>query len=325
MKKLSVLATLIAAALGSTAAMAQSQPLTREEVKADLARAMSSGELERNDQNYGTWWATSASSQNYGREHSNLNVAGSSGYDPIGSMAASSSSGTSDSTTGSGMAASTTGSGMDSASVAAGSSVDRSSQSYDSGNSGRGAAGRSYGSGTSDGVAGDSSTTIAQSGATGGTSGSTMGGASDSTGGTMGGAAGSTGGSTMGGSTTGGTSGSTMGGSMGSSQGGAMGTMGNTPGGTSTSQGSTMSAPSGTTTTYGSGSSADTTGSGTAGRRYDGSTSSGPASRADIAADRDAAMRGGRWIFNDADGVQRLEPGWNSHAGRVYQGPADAY
>jgi hypothetical protein len=153
--KISVLAALVVAALGATSAMAQSQPLTRDEVKADLARAMSSRSIEQNDLNYGTEWATSPSSQNYDRY-----IAGAT----AGSM-----------------------------------------------------------------------------------SGSSMGAAADS-----------------------------MSSSMGA-----------------------------------------------AGRSYDGSTNSGPASRADVAADRDAAMRSGRWLFNDLDGVQRLEPGWNSHEGRVFKGPAD--
>ena len=64
--KLSVLTSLIVAALGATSAMAQTQqPLTRAEVKAELARAQAAGELERNDLSYGTWWATSPTSQNF--------------------------------------------------------------------------------------------------------------------------------------------------------------------------------------------------------------------------------------------------------------------
>lgn len=155
--KVLAITSLVVAALGASSAMAQSQPLTRDEVKADLAQARSSGALERNDQNYGTWFATSPSSGNY-------------------------------------------------------------SQSYSEGPP-----------------------------------------ISDS--------------------------------SMASS--------------------SPMSS--------------DSSSMGAAGRSYDGTTSGGAASRSDVAADRDSALRGGRWIFNDADGVQRLEPGWNSHEGRVYKGPADSY
>jgi hypothetical protein len=153
--------------------------------------------------------------------------------------------------------------GQDDGSATAGSSLDRSSQSYDSGNSGRDAAQRSAGGGTSDGMAGDSAT---------GTQGSTTGSGT----GTMGGAQGST----------------------------------PTPG---------------STTSYGSGTSSPAPGSGAAGRSYDGSTTSGPASRADVIADRDSALRGDRWIFNDLDGLRRLDPGENSHAGRVYKGAADTY
>lgn len=123
--------------------------------------------------------------------------------------------------------------GMDDGSTTAGSSLERSSQSYDSGNSGRDAAQRSAGGTSSDGMAGDS----------------------------------------------------------------ASGTQGAITG----------------------------SGSGAAGRSYDGSTASGPASRADVIADRDSALRGQRWIFNDLDGLRRLDPGENSHAGRVYKGPADPY
>ena len=155
--KVLAITSLVVAALGASSAMAQSQPLTRDQVRSDLAQAQSSGALERNDQNYGTWWATSPSSQLY-------------------------------------------------------------SQSYNAGPS-----------------------------------------SSDS--------------------------------SMASS--------------------SSMST--------------DSSSMGAAGRSYDGSTNGGPASRSDVAADRDSALRSDRWIFNDADGVQRLEPGWNSHAGRVYQGSANDY
>jgi hypothetical protein len=162
--KLSVLTALVVAALGATSAMAQSQPLTREEVKAELSRAMSSGGIEQNDLNYGTAWATTPSSKNYDRY----------------------------------VAGTMSGSGM-----------------------------------------GDSSM------------------------------------------------------------------------GSSTASSSSM--PS------------DSSSLGAAGRSYDGSTSGGPASRADVAADRDAAMRSDRWIFNDLDGVRRLDPGENSHAGHVYMGPADSY
>jgi hypothetical protein len=155
---------LIVLALGATSAMAQSQPLTRDQVRADTARALSSGEIQRNDQNYGTEWATSPSSQ---------------GYDKYTAGAMPSSSGAMDSSSSS--AAMSSSSSMDSGSL------------------------------------------------------------------------------------------------------------------------------------------------GAAGRPYDGSTSGGAASRSDVASDRDSAMRSDRWIFNDADGVQRLDPGWNSHEGRVYKGPADSY
>lgn len=155
--KVLAITSLVVAALSASSAMAQSQPLTRDEVKADLAQARSSGALERNDQNYGTWWADTPSSPNY-------------------------------------------------------------SQSY------------SMGPSSSD---------------TGMASSSSM--------------------------------------------------------------------------------SPDSSSMGAAGRSYDGSTSSGPASRSDVASDRDGALRSERWIFNDADGVQRLEPGWHSHEGRVYKGPADSY
>lgn len=155
--KVLAITSLVVAALGASSAMAQSQPLTRDEVKADLAQARSSGALERNDQNYGTWWATSPSSSNYDQSYS------------------------------------------------AGPAI------------------------------------------------------SDS--------------------------------------------------------GMASSSPM----------SSDSSSMGAAGRSYDGTTSGGPASRADVASDRDSALRSERWIFNDADGVQRLEPGWNSHAGRVYKGPADSY
>ena len=154
--KVLAITSLVVAALGASSAMAQSQPLTRDEVRADLAQARSSGALERNDQNYGTWWATSPSSSNYDQSYSagpaisDTGMASSSPMSPDSSM-------------------------------------------------------------------------------------------------------------------------------------------------------------------------------GAAGRSYDGTTSGGPASRADVASDRDSALRSGRWIFNDADGVQRLEPGWNSHEGRVYKGPADSY
>jgi hypothetical protein len=147
------------------------------------------------------------------------------------------------------LAQSQPGAGMDDGSATAGSSLERSSQSYDSGNSGRDAAQRLQGSGTSDGMAGDSA---------------------------------------------------------------------------ASTQGAAMDNSAGSTTTY-SGTSAETTGSGAAGRAYDGSQASGPASRADVAADRDRALRSERWIFNDLDGVRRLDPGENSHAGRVYKGPADSY
>lgn len=155
--KVLAITSLVVAALGASSAMAQSQPLTRDEVKADLAQARSSGALERNDQNYGTWWADVPSSSNY-------------------------------------------------------------SQSYSAGPA-----------------------------------------ISDS--------------------------------------------------------GMASSSPMST----------DSSSMGAAGRSYDGTTSGGPASRADVAADRDNAMRSGRWVFNDLDGVQRLDPGWNSHEGRVYNGPADSY
>jgi endoglucanase len=153
--------------------------------------------------------------------------------------------------------------GQGDGSTTAGSSLERSSQSYDSGNSGRDAAQRSAGGGTSDGMAGDSAT---------GTQGSTTGSGT----GTMSGAQGST------------------------------------------------TAPGGTTS-YGSSGTGAPAVVGAAGRAYDGSTGSGPASRADVVADRDSARRGERWIFNDADGVRRLDPGENSHAGRVYKGAADTY
>ncbi|WP_198320812.1 DUF4148 domain-containing protein [Azohydromonas aeria] len=159
--KVAALTTLIVAALGATSAMAQSQPLTRDQVRSEAARAISSGDIERNDLNYGTEWATSPSSQNYDKHVAN--------------------------------------------SMSSGSSMD----------------------------------------------------------------------------------------------------------------GSSSSAMS-------SSSSMDSGSAGAAGRPYDGS-SSGSASRSDVASDRDSAMRSDRWIFNDLDGVQRLEPGWNSHAGRVYKGPADSY
>ncbi|WP_298231392.1 DUF4148 domain-containing protein [uncultured Azohydromonas sp.] len=155
--KVLAITSLVVAALGASSAMAQSQPLTRDEVRADLTQARSSGALERTDHNYGTWWADNPSSPNYSQSYS-----------------------TGPAISDTGMASS-------------------SPMSYDS---------------------------------------------------------------------------------------------------------SSM---------------------GAAGRSYDGSTSGGPASRADVAADRDSALRSGRWIFNDLDGVQRLEPGWNSHAGHVYMGPADSY
>jgi hypothetical protein len=147
--------------------------------------------------------------------------------------------------------------GMDDGSTTAGSSLERSSQSYDSGNSGRDAAQRSAGGTTSDGMAGDSA-----SGTHGAITGSGTG---------------------------------------------------------------TMSGAQGSTTRDDSNTSGQATGSGAAGRSYDGSTASGPASRADVIADRDSALRGQRWIFNDLDGLRRLDPGENSHAGRVYKGPADPY
>jgi hypothetical protein len=153
--------------------------------------------------------------------------------------------------------------GTDDASATAGSSLERSSQSYDSGNSGRDAAQRSAGGATSDGMAGD--TASGTQGATTGSDTGAMSGAQDRT----------------------------------------------------TTQGST--------TSYDSGTSGQVTGSGAAGRSYDGSTASGPASRADVIADRDSALRGQRWIFNDLDGLRRLDPGESSHAGRVYKGPADPY
>jgi hypothetical protein len=153
--------------------------------------------------------------------------------------------------------------GQDDGSATAGSSLDRSSQSYDSGNSGRDAAQRSAGGGTSDGMAGDSAT-----------------------------------------------------GMQGATTGSGTGTLGE-------AQGSTMSP--GSTTSYDSGASSLAPGSGAAGRSYDGSTASGPASRTDVAADRDRALRSDRWIFNDLDGVRRLDPGENSHAGHVYKGPAEGY
>lgn len=155
--KVLAITSLVVAALGASSAMAQSQPLTRDEVKADLAQARSSGALERNDLNYGTWWADTPSSSNY-------------------------------------------------------------SQSYSAGPS-------------------------------------------------------------------------------------------------SSDTGMASSSPM----------SSDSSSMGAAGRSYDGTTSGGPASRADVASDRDSALRSERWVFNDLDGVQRLDPGWNSHAGRVYKGPDDSY
>jgi hypothetical protein len=196
---------LVVAALGASSAMAQSQPLTRDQIKADLAQAQSSGALERNDQNYGTWWADTPSSPNYSQSY------------------------------GAGPSSSDTG-------MASNSTLSPDSSSM-------GAAGRSYDSGsTGSGMSSDASSS-------------------------------------------------------------------------STLQGNTTSSPTGTTTGYGS----DRSAMGAAGRSYDGSTASGPASRADVSADRDNARRSGRWIFNDADGAQRLEPGWQSHEGRVYKGPADSY
>jgi hypothetical protein len=147
------------------------------------------------------------------------------------------------------------GAAKDDGSATAGSSLERSSQSYDSGNSGRDAAKRLQGGGTSDGMAGDT-------------------------------AAGS--------------------------QGAAMDSR------------QPMDSSPGSTTTF-SGTGAETTGSGAAGRTHDGSKAAGPASRADVAADRDRALRSERWIFNDLDGVRRLDPGENSFSGRVYKGPADSY
>lgn len=205
-----------------------------------------------------------------------------------------------------------TGSGTarDDASATAGSSLDRSSQSYDSGNSGRDAAQRGAGSGTSDGMAGDVAT-----GTQGATTGSgTMGATTGS--GTLDGTAGSSG--TMGATTTG--SGATSDSAQGSTT-----TYGSGSNAQTSGSGTMGGGAQGTTTTYDSGSSAMTTGSGAAGRAYDGSTSSGPASRADVASDRDRAMRGDRWIFNDLDGLRRLNPGENSHMGRVYKGPAEEY
>ena len=148
--KVAALTSLIIAALGATSAMAQSQPMTRDQVRADTSRAVSSGDIERNDLNYGTEWATNPSSRNYDRHVANSMSAGSM------------------------------------------------SSSMDAGSTGA------------------------------------------------------------------------------------------------------------------------------AGRPYDGSSSGGSASRSDVASDRDSAMRSDRWIFNDLDGLQRLEPGWNSHEGRVYRGSADA-
>jgi hypothetical protein len=198
---------LVVAALGASSAMAQSQPLTRDQVKADLAQAQSSGALERNDQNYGTWWADTPSSPNYSQSYST------------------------------GPASSDTGMASNSTMSPDSSSMGAAGRSYDSGSTGTGT-----------GMSSDSSSS-------------------------------------------------------------------------STLQGNTTSTPMGTTSTYGSGSSA----MGAAGRSYDGSTASGPASRADVAADRDNAMRSGRWVFNDEDGVRRLDPGESSLSGRTFKGPADSY
>lgn len=217
--KLSVLTSLVIAALGATSAMAQTQqPLSRDEVKAELSRAQAAGDIDRNDLNYGTWWATSPSSKNYDKSF---------GAAPSASVADSSMS---------------------------------------SNDSNMGAAGRSY-----DGSAGMSSDSAP--GATGMSSGAAP-------------------------STTG---------------------MGSDAASSTSLQGTTSSSATGTTSTYSSDAAM-----GAAGRRYDGSSAGGPASRADVAADRDAAMHSERWIFNDLDGLRRLDPGENSHAGRVYKGPADA-
>jgi hypothetical protein len=240
---------LVIAALGATSAMAQTQqPLSRAEVKAELARAQAAGDIDRNDLNYGTWWATSPSSKNYDKSF---------GAAPSASVADSSSA-TSSSYSGTGIAAGSSSMSPDGSSM--------------------GAAGRGY-----DGSAGMSSdsapgTTGASSDNAPGTTGMTSGAAPSTTG------------------------------------------MGSDAASSTSLQGSTSSSATGTTSTYSSDAAM-----GAAGRRYDGSSASGPANRADVAADRNAAMHSDRWIFNDLDGVRRLDPGENSHAGRVYKGPADAY
>lgn len=106
---------------------------------------------------------------------------------------------------------------------------------------------------------------------------------------------------------------------MGSSQGGAMSQDSSSP---ATGTGDASVSGMGTTSTY---SPSDSSALGAAGRSYDGSTKSGPASRSEVTADRDRAMHSDRWIFNDLDGLRRLDPGENSHVGRVYKGSADSY